>query len=258
MRLQATGVGNLGERSNMLACIFSSLCRGIIVISLLGLGFLMAGCAGSQEPVTGSFVGETSDPVMSVAIVAAEPAQGEESREVRALIYGDRENPINEWFVGAATGNDLDLTSEGGAQFKGELTSEGTAGTITLPDGTSVPFDTVPATGVAGLYNVTISPDGLADGASEDGAQLEGQLASQPESEVPGRPGEGSAPVFPLTGTITPTNDQPQDFEVSFLMAPVREPDEALTARFVVSDDGTIRGGAKKGSGSQFTCPMID
>jgi hypothetical protein len=41
-------------------------------------------------------------------------------------------------------------------------------------------------------------------------------------------------------------------------MAPVREPDEALTARFIVLDDGTIRGGAKKGSGSNFTCPMID
>jgi hypothetical protein len=237
------------------------------VLSLLAIGLLIAGCAGSQDeegskgsasPVAGSFVGETSDPVTSVAVVAAEPAQGEESREVRALIYGERENPINEWFVGAATGNNLDLTSEGGAQLEGELTSEGTAGTITLTDGTSVPFDTVPATGVAGLYNVTISPDGLADGTSEDGARLEGQLADQPESEIPGRPGEGSAPVFPLAGTITPTNGQPQDFQVSFLMAPVREPDEALTARFIVSDDGMIRGGAKKGSGSQFTCPLID
>src|SRR3954466_15631922 len=124
----------------MFACTVRLLRRSVMVISLLSFGFLIAGCAGSQEPVTGSFVGATSDPVTSVAVVAAEPAQGENSREVRALIYGERENPINEWFVGAATGNSLDLTSESGAQLEGELTSEGTAGTITLPDGTSVPF----------------------------------------------------------------------------------------------------------------------
>jgi hypothetical protein len=242
----------------VLVQIFRPL-RCSIVVSLLALvGLLTFGCAGSQEPVVGSFVGETSDPVASVAVVAAEPGQGESTREVRALIYGERENPINEWFVGVATGNDLELSSEGGAQLKGELTSQAATGTITLPDGRTVSFDTVPATGVAGLYNVTISPDGLADGTSENGARLKGQFASQPESQIPGRPGEGSADVLPLTGTITPPNGQPQDFRVSFLMAPVREPEEPLAARFIVSDDGTIRGGAKKGSGSQFTCPMID
>ena len=241
----------------MPAQIFRPLHCGIVV-SLLAVGFLISGCAGSQEPVSGSFVGETSNPVASVAVVAAKPEQGENTREVRALIYGRRENAINEWFVGSARGNDLDLTSEGGAQLEGELTSDAATGTITLPDGTSVPFDTVPATGVAGLYNVTITPDGQANGTSDSGARLEGQLASQPEGQVPGRPGEGSANVLPLTGTITPPDGQPQDFEVSFLMAPVRDPGEALTARFIVSPNGTIRGGAKKGSGAQFTDPLID
>lgn len=244
----------------MLACIFSSLCRGVSVISLLGLGFLIAGCAGSQEPVTGSFVGETSDPVTSVAVVAAEPGQGENTREVRALIYGKFENQINEWFVGSAEGNQLDLTSDGGAQLEGELTSGGATGTITLPNGTSVPFDTVPATGVAGFYNVTITPDGQANGTSESGARLEGQLGNVPEGQrqLVGPEGESSGDVVPLAGTITPPEGQPQDFEVSFVRAPVQEPDEALNARFVVSPDGTIRGGARKGSGTQFTDPLID
>ena len=54
-----------------------------IVVSLLDLGFLVSSCAGSQEVFSGSFMGDTSDPVASVAVVAAEPEQGGE-REVRA------------------------------------------------------------------------------------------------------------------------------------------------------------------------------
>src|SRR5215211_9307991 len=100
------------ERRSMFCKVFRSLRRGLFVVALLAPGGLISGCAGSQEPVSGSFVGETSNPVTSVAVVAAEPAQGEESREVRALIYGTTENPvetdgnitaINEWFVGSAT-----------------------------------------------------------------------------------------------------------------------------------------------------------
>lgn len=251
--------GTREKGRSMLAQAFRPLRCAIVVVSLLALGLLIAGCAGYQEPVSGSFVGETSDPVTSVAVVASEPKQGEDTREVRALIYGERENQINEWFVGSATGNNLDLTSEGGAQLEGELTSDAATGTITLPDGTSVPFDTASATGVAGLYNVTITPDGQANGTSDSGARLEGQLElDKPEGQIPGRPGEGSANVLPLTGTITPPDGQPQNFEVSFLMAPVRDPGEALTARFIVSPNGTIRGGARKGSGAQFTDPLID
>lgn len=251
----------------MLAQFFRPLRCGVVVVSLFAIGLMVSGCGGSQgsqEPVAGSFVGQTSDPETSIAVVAAKPAQGEDTREVRALIYGTTDNPveadgtitaINEWFVGSATGNNLDLSSEGGAQLEGKLTSDGANGTITLPDGTSVPFDTVPATGVAGFYNVTISPEGQVDGTSESGVRLDGQLKEEQANQIPGETREHG--IVPLTGTVTPPDGQPQDFEVTFLAAPpVGE--ESIQARFIISNDGTIRGGAKKGSGSQFTCPLID
>lgn len=253
----------------MLAQLFRPLRFGIVV-SLLALSLLIAGCAqeqgeqGAEELVTGSFVGETSDPVTAVAVIVGEPAEGESSREVRALIYGDTDNPvetdgvitpISEWFVGSAAGNDLDLSSEGGAQFQGELTPEGATGTITLPDGTPVPFDAAPATGVAGYYDVTLTPDGQVTGTSASGARMEGQLEEERARQIPGETREHG--IVPLTGTVTPPDGQPQDFEVDFLTAPpVGE--EPIPARFVVLNDGTIKGGARKGSGSQFTCPLID
>ena len=252
---------------------FRLLRHGIVVVSLLVLaGLSVVGCSGAQEessqesasPVEGSFVGQTADPVTAVAVIAGEPAQGESSREVRALIYGDTDNPvdtdgkttaISEWFVGSAAGNDLDLSSEGGAQFQGELTPESATGTITLPDGTSVPFDAAPATGAAGYYDVTIAPDDQVTGTSASGARLEGQLEEEQERQIPGETREHG--IVPLTGTITPPDDQPQDFEVDFLTAPPIGA-EAIPARFIVLNDGTIMGGARKGSGSQFTCPLID
>lgn len=226
------------------------------------VGVLLVGCGGggSQEPVAGSFVGDVLDPVASVAVIAGELEEGEDAREVRALIYGGFENQINEWFWGSATGNDLELSSDGGAQLEGELTSGSATGTITLPDGTSVPFEAAPATGVAGFYNVTITPDGQANGVSESGAVLEGQFGDEPEGQrqLQGPEGESSADIVPLTGVLTPPDGQPQDFEVPFLTAPAQEPDEPINARIVVSPDGTIRGGARKGSGTQFTCLLID
>ena len=237
---------------------FRLLRRGIVVVSLLALvGLSVIGCGGAQEessqesasPVAGSFVGETSDPVTSVAVVAGEPAQGEDSREMRALIYGNSENLIVEWFTGSAEGNTLDLTSEGGARFEGELTPGGATGTITLADETEVPFEAAPATGVAGFYPVTLLADGQVNGASETGARLEGELAEEPSEED----------VYPINGILTPPEGEPQAFEVPFVF-PGEPPEGALPAdaRFIVSPDGTIRGGARKSSGAQFTCLLID
>lgn len=249
-------------------------------------GILLVGCGGgegaqeeSASPVVGTFVGEVSDPVSSVAVIADGPGQGEDAREVRALIYGDTDNPIetdstitgiNEWFVGSAEGNELDLSSEGGAQFQGELTPEGATGTFTLPDGSSVPFDAIPATGVAGYYDVTIIPDGQVSGTSWDGAQLEGRLVQERAREITGerrelleeRAGQTSVEppeysIVPIVGTITPQDGQPQDFEVDFQTGPPFG-EEPIQARFIVLNDGTIRGGARKGAGTGFTCPLID
>lgn len=236
----------------MLAQAARSLRRCGIVVLLLALGLLVSGCAGSQEPVSGSFVGDISEPVASVAVTAGEPEEGENAREVRALIYGDSKNLIVEWFTGSAEGNALELTSEGGAQFEGELTPEGANGTITLADETEVPFEAVPATGVTGFYPVTILADRQVNGVSETGARLEGELAEEPSEE-------DVYPIYPINGILTPPEGEPQDFEVPFVF-PGEPPEGALPAeaRFIVSPDGTIRGGARKGSGAQFTDLLID
>lgn len=228
--------------------------RGGIGVSLLALGLLLAGCAGAsgggtQEPVSGSFVGEVSDPAASVAVVAAEPEDGEDAREVRALIYGDSENWTVEWFTGSAKGNDLDLSSEDGARLDGELTSDGATGTITLPDDTEIPFEAASATGVAGFYEVTILEDGQVSGVSETGARMEGELADEPSGKN----------IFPINGTLTPPEGESRDFEVPFVF-PGKPREEALPAdaRFIVSSDGAIRGGARKKSSAQFTDLLID
>ncbi len=147
-------------------------------------GILLVGCGGregaqqgAQEeeqtpgPVVGSFVGEVSDfegepeAVPFVAVVAAGPEGEGEERELRAYLCDGRD--INEWFTGMATGNDLDLTSEGGARFEGSLAPEAATGTMTLDDGQSFTFTANPAAGIAGLYNVNLLPDGQVTGTSQ-------------------------------------------------------------------------------------------
>jgi hypothetical protein len=96
---------------------------------------------------------------------------------------------------------------------------------------------------------VALLEDGQVNGASETGARLEGELAEEPV--------EGD--VYPINGILTPPEGEPQDFEVPFVF-PGEPPEGALPAdaRFIVSPDGAIRGGARKGSGAQFTDLLID
>src|SRR5688500_5504094 len=86
-----------------------------------------AGMADTPTPFTDQvftghgFVGEVAELPTGqafVAVVVADPQSGEE-REVRVLLYGDRENQIREWFTGAVTGDRLALVSEGGAALAG-------------------------------------------------------------------------------------------------------------------------------------------
>lgn len=238
----------------MVAQVCRPLRRGPVVSLLTLLGALAIGCGGSQEegaPVAGSFVGEVSKPVASVAIIAAEAGEGQGEREVRALIYGDREKGIVERFMGSAKGNAVELKSEGGAQFEGQLTADGATGTITLADRnkTKVPFKAAPATGVTGWYQVTLLANGKVRGAAGTGARLEGRLAKT----------QSKKDVYPINGTLTPPKGARRKFAVPFVF-PGRPPEKALPAdaAFIVSSDGTIRGGAKKGTNKGFTCLIID
>lgn len=226
-----------GEKKGkgMASCGISRLAAiGFTVVLAL---WLVVGCAGLQQqsapPVAGSFVGEVPEADALVAVVAAGPQEaegGEDEREVRAYLCDG--NEINEWFTGTATENDLDLSSDGGSRLEGNLTPDTSTGQITLSDGRTFPFAAELATGVAGLYDVTVTDDGLVHGSSETGGRLEGQVAKEPNEE-------GS---YPVTGTFTASNGQTQEIEAFALDA------EPAVGRWVVLNDGQVRGGKRSQS----------
>ena len=161
------------------------------LVTVLTLWLLLTGCAGQQEeesggsqqeeekgapPVAGSFVGETPDASAFVALVADVPEGDGDEREVKAYLCDGQ--TVSDWFWGSVVGNDLSLSSDSGAQMEGQLTPDTASGTITDPNGDSVSFDAPLATGIAGLYNVSVSSDGTLSGTSQTGGQMEGQLGN--------------------------------------------------------------------------------
>jgi hypothetical protein len=181
----------------------------------------------------------TSDPDTFVAVVADEAAQGADTREVRAYLCDSQS--INEWLTGTATGNVLDLTSEGGVRLEGELASGTATGTATLADETSLSFEAPPATGVGGLFNVTVSADGQLSGTSERGGRIEGQLGDLLRQD--GR--------YLLTGTITSPEGETQDFEASTAA------ELPVEGRFIFLNDGQVKGGKQRAS-TGFIDPTMD
>jgi hypothetical protein len=193
---------------------------------------------GSQEeeaPVVGEFVGEAPDADAFLALVADEPQGGEEARDVR--IYLCDGQTVSDWFRGSVVGNDLELSSDSGAQLEGELTPDAATGTITDPNGGSVSFEASPATGIAGLYDVNLSADGTLSGTSESGGQLQGQLGNGNTLEQYG--------TYPVSGTITAPDGQPQDFRA------FTSPNTSDHHRWIVLADGQIKG-ANVGGGFEF------
>jgi hypothetical protein len=132
-------------------------------------------------------------------------------------------------------GNDLSLSSDNGAQLEGQLTRDVATGTITDPNGNPISFEAPLATGIAGLYNVDLSSDGALSGTSQTGGQLEGQLGNILEEND----------TYPVRGTITPPDGQPQDFSA------VTSPTTSDQHRWIVLADGRIKGG-NVGGGFEF------
>jgi hypothetical protein len=188
-----------------------------------------------------------------VGVVIAEAEPGTETREARALLYGESANGIQEWFPGSVTGNQLDLVSENGARLTGEVTADSVTGKVALVDGTTVDFALEPATGVAGLYTMTMFPDGHVAGTSERGATLIGQLIPGAEDAHHGRfAGTFTSP----DGTVT----KPFDHDTAHMPGGTTQTETFVSsgnARLVVLADGQFRGGAKK-QGGQFSWPCID
>ncbi len=226
------------------------------VTTLVLLSVLVVGCVGNgggggsdqqqeesdvsqQEdekgasPFAGSFVGEVPDAGAFVAIVADVPEGEGDEREVKAYLCDGQ--TVSDWFWGSVVGNDLSLSSDSGAQMEGQLTPDAATGTITDPSGDSVAFEASLATGIAGLYNVSVASDGTLNGTSQTGGQMEGQLGNLLEENN----------TYPVRGTITPPDGQPQDFSA------LTAPNTADQHRWIVLADGQIKGG-NVGGGFEF------
>lgn len=189
--------------------------------------------ATPAAPLIGeTFVGETSDADAFVAVVVAEPQAGEEARQVRAYLCDAAE--IVEWFTGSASGDEVELSSEDGARLTAALSPAAVSGEITLATGGTLTFDATPATGVAGLYTINFTDEGMVRGAAVDGqAQLEGLVAAAP-LVAPGAE-EGH---YPIVLTISRA-----DGEAGAILGSVSA-SEAGEGRLIVLPDGRSKGTA--------------
>ncbi len=231
----------------------------------LALWPLVLGCVAQQEeeggggqeesaeaPFTGSFVGDdisviddNSEVGAFLALVAQEPEEGADQQEVRAYLCDGAGKSINEWFnEGSVEGTEFDLTTDSGARLVGglkqDVDSSWVSGQIVLADGTVLGFGAPPATGIAGLYDVTISSDGSYSGTSERGGQLEGRVADEPQED-------GS---YLVTGTATLPEGEEQEFRAT--VGGARSVEKASELRVIFLPDGRSKGGPKGGGGEGF------
>lgn len=135
------------------------------------------------------FVGEIPGTRELVAVVAdktiavgptektAETTAAGGGRKVQAYVCDGEPQGDAEWFTGRTTDNTLDLTSASGrARLQVGLSETEATGTVTLADGIPRRFTLAAAREGAGLYEVTIAPDGRRSGTSANGAKDEGRV----------------------------------------------------------------------------------
>lgn len=163
---------------------------GMATLAALALG--LGACGGDDgddqdkqpPPLGGNYVGqvEGKGPKAFVAVVAAPPQKGKDSRAVSVYVCdGER---LCEWTSGTVKGNAF-VANDGAAKAKGKLSEKQASGTIELPGGETVSYKAGPAAAAAGLYELKVSADGKFSGASSSGVALKG------DSTLP-KPGSGS------------------------------------------------------------------
>ena len=125
-----------------------------------------------------TFVDETSDPDTFVAIVLGEVA-GSAPHKAQGYLCNGLERTIDVWLTGEATVDLVELTADDGSRLSAVVNAAGIGGGATFPDGRGLLFTALPATGLAGLYTVTMTPEGRMAGGSAAGAELAGMLAEE-------------------------------------------------------------------------------
>jgi hypothetical protein len=111
----------------------------------------------------------------AVAMTTDRLAVALDNGKVTAFLTDGEPGGDAEWFEGQAAGAAaFRLTSASGkARIEGTVEPAETTGTVTLADGVARAFHTIPATHGAGIYDVTVSPDGHYTGTSTDGSRMD-------------------------------------------------------------------------------------
>jgi hypothetical protein len=166
--------------------------------------------------------------------VAGAGANGEEPRDVSAYVCNGVD--ISTWFRGQAARNVFELTSADGAWIEAVLTPEGAAGAFALADGASATFTAPLATGVAGLYDVTLAPDGVLRGAKVGSrGRLAGRVVENLDEDI-----------RLVAGVLTPEEGRRIPF------AAFATPDASGELRLIALSSGQAKGGGTKGGGHGF------
>ena len=107
--------------------------------------------------------------------VKVDSPDAEGGRRIRVYVSDSEPEPRGdiEWFTGLVTGNSVSLTSVAGrARLRARIESGLVSGTITYAGGRTRRFFALPAGQGAGIYDITVTPDGRLQGTSEEGGRL--------------------------------------------------------------------------------------
>jgi hypothetical protein len=134
--------------------------------------------ARAQEawPVSGEFIGtvvpraEKRAGEMFVALVADPPSTSGATHQVRAYLCNSVD--FDDWLTGEVAGNSVSLASEGGTTLSAAVRADGARGSFTTAGGEEQEFEATPSTGLSGLYQILVTADRGAFGASARGVAL--------------------------------------------------------------------------------------
>jgi hypothetical protein len=202
-----------------------------IVAAVMLLPVAACGGGGSDDEgdapakaVDGTFVGKVAGTKAYVAVVAAPVVGKQTKRDVSVYVSDGRR--LTEWFSASAAANSFEAGSEDGdAQVKGTLSGRAVTGTLELPGGKATKYHASPATGAAGLYELSVSRDGELSGASAAGIGLKGET-----------------PLEEGTGTLKLADGKRRKFAVTGIAGDVPGL-RAGQARLIVLDDGLTGAG---------------
>jgi hypothetical protein len=200
----------------------------------------LAGCGGGGDreakPIDGTFVGKVAGTEALVAVVAAPPAGEQPKRNISIYVADGRR--VTEWFAGSAAANSFTASSDDrDARIKGTLSGGAVTGTLDLPDGKTVKYEATPATGAAGLYDLSVSRKGELTGASAAGIGLKGET-----------------PLDSGMGTLKLADGKRRKFDVTGLAGGKLPSLRAGQVRLIVLDEGLTGAGKPRSAkgGSAF------